>query len=160
MDKEERENLVTYSAIFIHLAVVILPIVGLLVISQLGPYIYLIGIFATDKEPQYRVTCDTYDRTIKTEWLASNNITGYEDIPEAQKRNPSNDTKEELKGIPSGWFNATNYSDLSTPEKESFKKALDDGTRVKNRSKTPPYPRVFYNGEVYLCDTTQIGEGA
>lgn len=163
MDKEEKRKLVTYSAIFILLALVILPIVGLLVISQLGPYIYLVGIFATDEgsgdEPRYSMNCFEGDEIheIKEEWVRSDNITSYEDIPKNQTRDIPQRINESLKAAPSFWFTATEYENLSEREKEVFRRGLN-GTRVNRNEAVDTL--VLYQGDVYYCDTDRFRGGA
>lgn len=147
----ERKKLVIYAVLLI----IVLPIVGLLISP--GLYFSIVFLLTDPGDPQYSVTCDEYDGSVKTEWQLSDNVMGYEDIPEDQKENLSNDTRKSLKRTPSGWFNAANYSDLSMAEKDVFKEALTDTVVVDSRNKKPPL-RVFYQEDVYFCYGERVPE--
>jgi hypothetical protein len=115
--------------------------------------LYLGVDFITDGQGGYLVSCNEYDgemstgEELKEEWIISDNITSYEDIPQSQKDNISNNTVEVLKGA-DGLFSAINYTEMSADEKELFRKALNTSVRANSR----PYARVVYRGNVYSCD--------
>ncbi|MDZ7688609.1 MAG: hypothetical protein U5J64_07805 [Halobacteriales archaeon] len=53
--------------------------------------------FFSGEGTEYGFDCREYERGLSEEWLLSENITGYEDIPEDQKTNLSAETVEALK---------------------------------------------------------------
>jgi hypothetical protein len=107
---------------------------------------------------EYAVICDKYDGELRTRWLLSDNITGYDDIPDSQKENLSNSSREVLKRAnPS--YNATNFTELSEGQKEIFIEAINGSAVTENESNTP-YVRIFYRGEMYSCDTDVYVPGA
>jgi hypothetical protein len=124
-------------------------------------------LFEGSGETQYGVACYKFNGELSTgenvreNWVISDNITGYEDIPQSQKQNLSNDTIEVLKELPHYLYNATNYTDMSEERKTVFRKALNENESavVDSRDKTP-YTRVFYQGNLYSCDTDRIPDGA
>jgi hypothetical protein len=111
----------------------------------------------TSGQGEYSVSCGRYDgkmatgEELKEEWVISDNITNYADIPQSQKDNLSNDTVEILKRA-NGSFKATHYTNMSSAEKELFRKALNTSVR----SNTRPYGRVIYRGRLYSCDVAVL----
>jgi hypothetical protein len=95
---------------------------------------------------------------LRVEWLASDNITGYDDISESQKQDLSNDTVEELRRMaqepelsnPYNDTNYANYTDLSDAQKDLFRDSLNDTETYENASRSLP-PRVIYRGDPYFC---------
>jgi hypothetical protein len=157
-DEEEgpspREILVTV------IAIVIVAVLTVGLIRAIGVFLVFSG---GSGGAEYTVNCDKIDG-LRVEWLISDNITGYEDIPENQKQNLSNDTREALNGMSS--YNITdprytNYTDLSSAQKDLFRESLNDTETAvtENESKTPPL-RIIYRGEAYFCDTDSYVPGA
>jgi hypothetical protein len=153
-DPSPREILVTA------IAIVIVAVLTVALIRGIGVFLLLSG---GGGGAEYTVDCDRIDG-LRVEWLMSDNITGYEDIPESQKQNLSNDTREALDGMSS--YNITgpvytNYTDLSGAQKDLFRESLNDTETAvtENESKTPPL-RIIYQGEAYFCDTDSYVPGA
>lgn len=118
-------------------------------------YLPIFVFFFPDGGTEYRFNCGEYEGGLEEEWLLSDDITGYEDIPENQKTNLSAETTEALKSLGRGSFTSSNYSELTEEQKRNFKKELN-GERliVRGRDATPP-SHVFYRGQIYTCDTDQ-----
>lgn len=108
---------------------------------------------------------------MKTEWLISDNVTSYNDIPKSERRNLSEDAKEFLKGNPSQRreFTPIDYQELSSREKEIFKRAIKE--RIKgNYSEVSEYAEIIrsdgknnhilYRNVLYDCDIIRPEEGA
>jgi len=143
-DKKEKFN-ANGLAKYLDIVVAVFVLVGLF----LGLAVFLSG---SGGETTYGVSCSEYDVPVETGWLLSDNITSYEDIPQNQKRNLSNDTVETLKRLNSYSYNATDYTDMSNKQKRVFIQALNGSIVVRNRSKTPD-TQVVYKNEIYFCDT-------
>jgi len=113
-------------------------------------------ILSSGEGTEYGFNCEEYEGGLKEEWLLSENITGYEDIPENQKTNLSNETIEALKSLGRRSFTSSNYSELTEEQKGNFKKVLK-GERVivNDRNATPP-SHVFYGDQMYTCDTDRF----
>lgn len=136
---------------------VTITVLGVLLVLSLPIY----GFFSGEGT-EYGFDCREYEGELSTgynlkeEWLLSENITGYEDIPENQKTNLSNETIEALKLLGKGSFTSSNYSELTEEQKRNFKKVLK-GERVivNDRNATPP-SHVFYEDQMYTCDTDRF----
>lgn len=142
------------------IAIVIVAVLTVALIRGIGVFLVLSG---GGGGAEYTVDCDRIDG-LRVEWLMSDNITGYEDIPENQKQNLSNDTREQInreqiKEMSSRNYNGTkytNYTDLSSAQKDLFRESLNDTETAvtENRSQTPPL-RIIYGEDVYFCETLQ-----
>jgi hypothetical protein len=142
------------------IAIVIAAVLTAGLISGIGVFLALSG---GGGGAEHAVNCDRIDG-LRVEWLISDNITGYEDIPESQKQNLSDDTREALDGMSS--YNITDprytkYTDLSSAQKDLFRESLNNTETAvtENESKTPPL-RIIYRGEAYFCDTDSYVPGA
>mgnify|MGYP006294246677 CR=1 FL=1 len=107
--------------------------------------------------------------TAQKSWLKLENVTSYEDIPENEKNNLSNDTRERLKTASSHWYTVTNYRNLSRNEKNHFDAAIDTGGRLNrrallNRSGVDRYiftdSLILYEGGIYSCDIDRLRGGS
>lgn len=137
----------------------LLFVLGALVIFLgIGTLLYLpIFVFFFPAEgTEYIFDCREYEGGLKEEWLLSDNITGYKDIPENQKKNLSTEAIDALKSLGEGSFTSSNYTELTGEQKRNFKKDLN-GERVvvRGRDATPP-SHVSYRGQMYTCDTDQM----
>jgi hypothetical protein len=100
------------------------------------------------------VTCKEYDgkmatgEKLKEEWVLSDNITSYADIPKSKKENLSNKSITILKRANSS-FKPTHYDNLSNAEQRLFKQALN--TTVWTDISLAG--DVVYRGNLYACDT-------
>jgi len=144
-----REILVTV------IVIVIVAVLTVGLIRGIGVFLVLSG---GGGGGEYTVDCDKIDG-LRVEWLISDNITGYEDIPENQKQNLSDYNREQIKEMSSRNYNGTNYTnytDLSSAQKDLFRESLNDTETAvtENRSQTPPL-RIIYGGDVYFCETLQ-----
>jgi len=114
--------------------------------------------FWIEDKPPYAMTCEAEEaQEIREEWVRSDNITSYEDIPKNQTENMPQRIRDSLKADPSFWLTATKYENLSEKEKEVFRRGLN-GTRI-NRNKSID-TLVIYQGDVYYCDTDRVVQGA
>lgn len=136
---------------------ILVTAVSIVIVAVLITFLALSGGGGTE----YSVTCDEYDGELGTgeklreEWVISDNITSYKDIPEGQKGNLSNDTINILKGLTHS-YNATNYTELSDKQKEVFREAIDERFAVVDNREKTPYVRVVYQDVVYFCDTDRM----
>lgn len=150
--KDEEDGYSSWAKLlFISGAIIIFLGIGLLL------YLPVFVFFFPDGGTEYTFDCGEYEGGLSEEWLLSEDITGYEDIPEEQKKNLSNETIDALKSLGEGSFTSSNYSELTEEQKRNFKKELN-GERliiVRGRDATPP-SHVFYRGQMYTCDTDQM----
>jgi len=61
-----------------------------IVVATVLLVLFIMGVsfvFGGEGGDKYSVSCDEYDGSVKTEWIISDNITSYEDIPQGQKEN-------------------------------------------------------------------------
>lgn len=107
-----------------------------------------LGCFVADKHNQY----------MKEDWLLSNNISSYEDIPVKQRRNLSKASRDWLNVSHPGKvreYNPTAYHELPEGQRRLFITALNNTTTF-NESRLWMYnsysPYVLYKGEMYRCD--------
>ena len=138
-------------------------IIFVLLFSQLFlPFVVLFEGSGVD----YSFDCREYEGELSTgynleeEWLLSENITGYEDIPENQKTNLSNETIEALRSLGEGSFTSSNYSELTEEQKKNFREDLNDERVIVNDRNLSPPSHVFYRGQMYTCDTDRFSSGA
>lgn len=149
------------------IAVVISAVILFLLVLVLYPLILHEG----SKGGDYGMWCDKQEDfeqeepsfEIKRTWIRSANITSYEDIPENEKNNLSNEAKEALKNVSSFWYNGTYYQNLSEKEKDIFNTSINDMARL-NRSELDRYvfanSLILYGGDIYYCDADRISRGA
>ncbi len=148
-----RKILVT--AIAIVIAIVIAADLTTGLIRVIGAFLVLSGGGGTE----YHVNCEKTDGPLRDEWIISDNITSYEDIPQSQKTTLSNESIERLKSLSPRFYNATEYTELSNEKKEVFRRAIDDATEIDDVSKTPDR-LVVYQGNVYSCTVDRYVPGA
>ncbi len=132
---------------------------SLLIIVLLAFVILIIAMpillfLSLDGGSEYAMSCSAYEPTAQEEWLRSDNITSYEDIPESKKENLSEDERERLKSLPSFWFDGDDYGNLSNAQKDAFERAINHTIRA-NRSEIIS-KRVFYRGKTYRCERNPI----
>jgi len=137
----------------------ILVIFSLLVVFL----VIVIGFVAllSPNDETYSMECHEHkDLATQKTWIRSSNITSYEDIPENEKNNLSNDTVESLRSYSPFWYNGTDYQNLSEREKDVFNTAIDTGARL-NRNEVDRYvftdSLILYEGDVYHCTGRRIG---
>lgn len=154
----KKEKLATYSGGLVILIIVLLLLTWLIV-SQSAWLAQIIALSGTEGGSVYYISCEDGDviQEINQEWVRSNNITSYEDIPKNQTKNIPQRIKESLKADPSFWLTATKYKNLSESKKEVFKKGLN-GTRI-NKSESLG-TLVLYQEDVYYCDIGEVRQGA
>lgn len=146
----EKETLIIISLFVLSILVIVLIL--------LFGNIYLIP-YVTESPPEHVFDCSEYEGELSTqynlkeEWLLSENITGYKDIPDNHKTNLSNETIEVLKLLGEGSFNSSNYSELTEEQKRNFKKGLKSGRVLVDDRNAPPPSHVFYKSQMYTCDT-------
>jgi hypothetical protein len=130
-----------------------------LLIMFLAGYQFAMNFLLGDSSGTFDAICDEYDGDIgtndrvKREWVLSDNIMSYEELPEDEKKNLSNASIEILKRSDS-LFVATNYSNLSAAQKEIFRASVNESEepdRVNSRDKVPT-GRIIYRGEIYSCE--------
>ena len=144
-------------------------ILGILIAAVLSVTLYF-PIPDNGETETHVMTCDEHgELTVQKSWLKLENITSYEDIPENEKDNLSNDTRKRLKNASSHWYTVTNYRNLSRNEKNHFDTAIDTGGRLNrrtrlNRSEVDRYrftdTLILYEGGIYSCDIDRLREGA
>lgn len=109
---------------------------------------------------------DLFDKHIKKEWLMSDNITSYEDIPEEERVNLSENAREFLRR--SGWgYKVISYQTLSNGEKKLFKSGVDSPVEIdwgnETHSKFREYMgkdiHIRYQREIYNCQYWRTGDG-
>ncbi|MDZ7688614.1 MAG: hypothetical protein U5J64_07830 [Halobacteriales archaeon] len=137
------------------IAIVVVAVLTVGLIRVIGTFLVLSGGGGTE----YHVNCEKTDGPLRDEWIISDNITSYEDIPQSQKTTLSNDSVERLKDLSPRFYNATDYAELSNEKKEIFRRAIDDATEVDNVSKTPDR-LVVYQENVYSCTVDRYVPGA
>jgi len=149
--KDEQDGYSRWTKLLFVLGAVVI-FLGIGILLYLPTFVF----FFPNEGTEYRFDCGEYEGGLTEEWLLSDDITGYEDIPENQKTNLSAETIEALKSLGRGSFTASNYSELTEEQKRNLKKDLN-GERVvvRGRDATPP-SHVFYRGQMYTCDTDQM----
>ena len=126
------------------------------------PFVVLFEASGAD----YSFDCREYEGELSTgynlkeKWLLSENITGYEDIPENQKTDLSNETIEILKSLGEGSFTSSNYSELTDGQKKNYRKDLNGERVIVNDRNASPPSHIFYRGQMYTCDTDLFSSGA
>jgi hypothetical protein len=139
------------------MAIIIFAVLTVGLIRGIGTLLVLSG---GGGGAEYTVICDEYDGPLRVEWLISGNITGYDDIPENQKQNLSDDARKTLKSMNSySSYDSINYTDMSSAQKQLFRESLNDGAVTENGSQTPP-TRIIYRGKAYSCNTEKYVPGA
>jgi 23S rRNA maturation mini-RNase III len=119
----------------------------------------LVNPTPSNEGPEYSMICYTGEdiQEIREEWVRSENITSYEDLPKNQTENLPQRIKESLKADASYWLTAVKYSNLSEDEKDVFRRGIN-GTRISRDESIGTL--VLYEGSVYYCDTDRYTEGA
>jgi hypothetical protein len=140
-----------------------LLILGILIAAVLSISLYF-PIPDNGETETHGMVCHEHEElTAQKSWLKLENVTSYEDIPENEKNNLSNDTREGLKNASSYWYTVTNYRNLSRNEKNHFDTAIDPGARL-NWSEVDRYiftdSLILYEGSIYHCDIDRLLEGA
>jgi len=164
-DGKNKRNilLVALGASLLIITLVISIVVFPLFVSAFPEVVFFISDSPEDDD---RISCSMdglhsrdYNRYMKEEWLLSDNISSYEDIPESQKENLSVEARE--------WLNVTDqfvrvyspirYGNLSKEEQELFRRAINNTTSFREE---PDFHYVFYNRSMYYCgiQTPQPGE--
>jgi|GEM_PF-3647250 len=168
MDKEERKKLAIYGTLLILVLLVAIPILASLVVGQFAGYIYLIGISITEPdEPQFDCAPmveinEEYIPYVNETWIESDKIREYEDIPEGEKRNLSEDAKRFLRDSARVDYTPREYENLTKKEKSIFMSAIEtddtiDYETVPDREViSPEYVNLSthdtrYNGTTYEC---------
>jgi len=124
-------------------------------LSYFSPFIVLFE----DEGVNYAVSCEKYADSLEEELLLPDNITGYEDIPDYQRENLSNETRKSLKELPDFFYNdATSFNSLSDKQKTIFKKKVLNDTLVSFDK--PLNAVVFYQEAVYRCQSDGRRSGA
>lgn len=108
-------------------------------------------LFCSMEGPYSKAT--EYNRYMQDEWLISDNISSYEDIPESQKSNLSEEAQEWLNTSDQSIrvYNPVKYNDLSGEEQELFRRAINTTTSFREE---PDFDYVFYDRSMYHCRIT------
>jgi hypothetical protein len=131
------------------------------------------NFITSDGGTEYAFTCREYDGELSTgynmkeDWLLSDEINGYEDIPENEKKNMSNETIESLKSLSKKSFTSLNYTELTEEQRGNVVKAVNrEAVYISSRNATPPsgvinsYQDIFYRGKMYICGEEKLRGGA
>ena len=128
----------------------IVAVVALFIASSIVFIIFLNTLFSGGGAI-YQVTCEEYDGVLRDEWITSDNITSYKDIPQSQRMTLSNESIDRLKELPPRLYNATEYTEMSEERRSVFRRALNETVEVDTR-KEASYSKVIYRQDVYECD--------
>ena len=169
-DEENKRNVIILAAV-LGVALLIIALVISIVVFPLFVSVFPEVVFFVSDSPedddqilcsmdgQYNRATD-YNRYMNDEWLLSDNISSYEDIPESQKENLSAEAREWLNDTESGVvrvYNPIRYGNLSKEEQELFRRAIDNTTSFR---KKPEFRYVFYNKSIYHCNIMTPQPGA
>jgi hypothetical protein len=162
------------TAVFILIIVVGVPLL-LLILSALTPwsklFVFFYGtIFAVTEEDdnQESIRCsvhENHNKYMKNRWLLSDNISSYEDIPEAELENLSSEAKDWLRSEMMHEYDPIEYSELSKGEQNLFRRSINNSTVFNEtnafwREDPTDLNFVLRNGTVYRCDILKPNRGA
>lgn len=148
-DEEGEEGPSPRKILVAAIAIVIVAVLTVGLIRVIGTFLVLSG---SQGEAVYHVGCEEYDGPLRDEWIISDNISSYEEIPQNQKSTLSNESVERLKDLSPRFYNATEYTELSEERKSVFRSALNGSVEVKTREEASYTDDIIYRGEVYECD--------
>ncbi|MDZ7689131.1 MAG: hypothetical protein U5J64_10555 [Halobacteriales archaeon] len=137
-----RVVLIGVSVVLILIFIVVELLFGFIILSSSGSPLF-------ECHPVSEVHGE-YDNYVNQTWLKSNEIRGYEDIPEGVRRNLSEDAKRFLQIR--GWVDYTprHYQNLSEEEKSVFMKTIEKDSIINAETKTT------LDGERYLSAHTKL----
>jgi hypothetical protein len=166
---EENKRSVTILAAALGVALLIIALVISIVVFPLFISVFPEVVFFVSDSPEDgdQILCSMdgpysrdYNRYMKDEWLLSDNISSYEDIPENQKENLSAEAREWLNDTGSGFvrvYNPITYDNLSKEEQELFRRGINNTTSFREE---PDFQYVYYNKNTYYCNIMTPQPGA
>jgi hypothetical protein len=164
--KKEKKKLTIYAGLLFITLVVLLPIAASFLIGELLPYIYAIGLGSTSSDnPQFACTpvvdmTEEYALYVDEKWVESDEIRGYEDIPETERANLSEEVKRFLRDSGQVDYTPSYYQNLSQSDKELFMRATRSRILINSSEMlsvinsfedNTSYNDIRYNNTTYEC---------
>ena len=140
---------------------------SLIILASVFVLLIILLFISSGSGGRWLLSCslaDSHNEHMKISWLKSDNISSYEDIPEEEKKNLSDESVRwlnisDLNNTDSRVreYNPVKYKDLSEEEKKVFKDSLHSGVYFdgsdwyRNSSFGTESDKILYQGDIYQC---------